>query len=73
MLHSDDVQTLYKICKILGVGTVRIKDNQCVYFISNKTDLINKLFPILDKYTLLTTKYLDFLDIKEVINLLNIS
>ena len=53
--------------------TVRISKYHCVYSIGKQEDLVNKLFPILDKYTLLTTKYLDYLDFKKVVKLLNVS
>lgn len=71
VLHKDDVQILYKIKNYLGVGTVRISKDHCVYSIGKQKDLVNTLFPILDKYTLLTTKYLDYLDFKKVVKLIN--
>lgn len=67
----DDVQILYKIKNYLGVGTVRISKDYCVYSIGKQEELANTLFPILDKYTMLTTKYLDYLDFKKVVKLIN--
>lgn len=66
-LHIDDVEILYKIKDFLGVGKVIISKKSAVYIINNTADLINVLFPILDQYKLLTTKYLDYLDFCEVV------
>jgi hypothetical protein len=38
-----------------------------VFIISNVKDLINVLFPLLDKYNLYTTKWLDYIDFKKVV------
>lgn len=73
VLHIDDLQILYKIKDYLEVGTVRISKDHCVYSIGKQEELLNNLFPILDKYTLLTTKYIDYLDFKTVVKLLNVS
>ena len=74
VLHVDDIQTLYKIRNYLGVGTVRTSPAgySCIYSIGKLQDLANILLPLLDKYTLLTTKYAggDYLDFKKVVNLL---
>jgi hypothetical protein len=34
-LHIDDIAVLYRIKEFLGVGTVRISQNSCVYSIGN--------------------------------------
>ena len=73
VLHIDDIQILYSIKNNLGLGTVRTSGEYCVYSIGKVKDLVNNLIPILDKHTLLTTKYFDFLDFKKVVNLLNAS
>ena len=39
-----------KIQEILGIGRVVMESNSCVFIISNVKDLINVLFPLLDKY-----------------------
>jgi hypothetical protein len=70
VLHIDDVQVLYKIKNNLGAGTVRINKDYCVYSISKQEELANILIPILDKHTLLTTKYLDYLDFKKIVKLI---
>jgi hypothetical protein len=66
-LHIDDIEILYKIKEFLGVGKVVIGKSSAVYIINNTGDLINVLFPILDQYKLLTTKYLDYLDFCKVV------
>lgn len=71
VLHIDDIEILYKIKEFLKVGTVRFNKNYCIYTIGSIDDLINQLFPVLDKYSLITTKYLDYLDFKKVVNLLS--
>jgi hypothetical protein len=73
VLHIDDIQILYTIKKFLGVGSVRVSGDHCIFSIGKQKDLVNNLFPILDEYTLLTTKYFDYLDFKKVVNLLDIS
>ena len=56
-----------KIQTFLGVGRVVIEGNSCVFIISNVKELINVLFPLLDKYNLYTTKWLDYIDFKKVV------
>ena len=51
-LHKDDINVLQKIQEFLGVGRVVLDGNTCVFRISNVKDLINVLFPLLDKYNL---------------------
>ncbi len=46
-LHIDDIEILYKIKKYLGVGTVRVKGNSCVFVISNSKDCSKVLIPFL--------------------------
>jgi hypothetical protein len=55
-LHKDDINVLKKIQEFLGKGRVVIDGNSCVFIISDKKDLINVLFPLLDEYKLYTTK-----------------
>lgn len=69
-LHTDDVQILYTIRDSLGVGRVNIHATNCVYTISNVTELITVLLPLLELYSLRTTKYLDYLDFKSAALLL---
>ena len=66
-LHKDDIDVLQKIQAFLGVGRVAIEGNSCVFIISNVKDLITVLFPLLDKYNLFTTKWLDYIDFKQAV------
>ena len=70
-LHKDDINVLQKIQEFLGVGRVVLDGNTCVFIISNVKDLINVLFPLLDKYNLYTTKWLDYIDFKKVVYFLS--
>ena len=58
---------MYSILKFLDVGNVHINKDSCIYSIGKLEDLKNVVLPLLDKYTLLTTKYLDYLDFKKVL------
>ncbi len=66
-----DIQLLYKIKKLLGVGTIDIRNHkltQSVLFrIRNKTHLKNIIIPIFDKYPLLSNKKYLYLRFKEVL------
>ena len=70
-LHKDDINVLQKIQEFLGVGRVVLDGNTCVFIISNVKDLINVLFPLLDRYNLYTTKWLDYIDFKKVVYFLS--
>ena len=69
-LHSDDISTLYKIKEFLGVGNVTVNGSNCLYTISDLYSLKTVLLPFLDEYNLLTSKWLDYLDFKSVVNYL---
>ena len=66
-LHKDEINVLTKIQEFLSVGRVIIEGNSSVFIISNVKDLINILFPLLDKYNLYTSKWLDYIDFKKVV------
>jgi len=70
-LHKDDVAVLHKIKEQLGIGSVETHANSCVFIVRNVADLLNVLIPILDANPLRTTKYLDYLDFKRMVVLLN--
>lgn len=70
-LHIDDIDILYRVKEFLGVGTVIISKNSCVYSIGKVSDLLTVLFPLLDQNKLYTTKWLDYQDFKIVVNYLN--
>lgn len=69
-LHVEDLAILHKIRDFLGVGRVVINGNSCVFIISNVNSLLDVLFPLLDKYKLYTTKWLDYIEFKSVVSFL---
>ena len=64
-----DIQLLYKIKKLLGHGTIEIRNTKlrqsAVFRIRNKTHLKNIIIPIFNKYPLLSNKKHDYLRFKE--------
>lgn len=63
-MHRDDIEVLKHIQTNLNLGKVYLKKNDKCIFIIKKTEELYKLISIFDKYTLNTTKYLDYLDFK---------
>jgi len=56
-LNKKDIQLIYKIKTIIGVGKVRITKNNTVEFVINDMNhLINYIIPIFDKYPCITRK-----------------
>lgn len=73
-LHIDDIVVLQKkIRDFLGVGRVVVEDSSCLFIISDVKSLLTVLFPLLVKYQLYTTKWLDYLDFKSVVLFLSYS
>jgi len=70
-LHIDDITVLQKIRDFLNVGRVVIDGNSSVFIISDVKSLFSVLFPLLDKYNLYTTKWLDYIDFKSIVNFLS--
>jgi LAGLIDADG endonuclease. len=66
-LHIDDIVVLQKIRDFLGVGRVVIEGSSCLFIISDVKSLLTFLFPLLNKYQLYTTKWLDYVDFKSVV------
>lgn len=73
-IHIRDIQLLYKIKNILGIGKVtikklKIKDGTikeiCKFNVRNKNHLKNIIIPIFDKYPILTNKHYDYLYFKD--------
>jgi len=68
-LHIRDVKLIYKIKKLLGIGTVNFRNSDLrsktvTYRVKNKSHLINIILPIFDKYPLLTNKQYDYLNFR---------
>lgn len=70
-LNIRDIQLLYKIKTLLGVGNITILKNKNIvrYNIRNKKHLLDIIIPIFDKYPMLSNKQYDYLNFKE--NLMN--
>jgi len=64
-LNIRDVQLIYKIKKLLGVGIISFKKDTVLLIIRNKDHLINIILPIFNKYPMLTNKQYDFLRFKD--------
>ena len=67
-LHIDDKDVLLNIQNLLGIGNITENNSECKFIVSDK-ESIRKLISIFDKYNLNTSKYLDYCDFKEAINL----
>lgn len=67
-LSKRDIQLLYKIKTMLGVGSITMRTRGKIELaclkISSKTDLISIIVPIFDKYKMLTNKHFDFIHFK---------
>ena len=70
-LGIKDVQLIYKIKILLGVGIVSFKERNGISMVClkvrKKDHLINKILPIFDKYPLFSNKQLDYLRLRNVI------
>lgn len=66
-LPAYNIKLLYFIKKQLGVGMVKkeAKTDICSYTIRDRNKLKDVIFPIFDRYPLLTHKYFDYLNFKE--------
>ena len=60
-LHKDDYNALIKIKNTLNIGRVSLTKDECKFIVTKKED-IYRLIRIFDKYTLNTSKYLDYID-----------
>lgn len=69
-LHIDDMDVLKYIHDKLGIGSVRVYKNECIFNVTNKEG-IYKLIEIFDKFNLNTTKYFDYIDFKKAFILYN--
>ncbi len=67
-VSKRDVQLLYKIKSMLGIGSVNCRKRDTIetarFKISSKPNLIRIIVPIFDKYNMLTSKHFDFIHFK---------
>ena len=70
-LSIRDVQLIYKIKDLLGVGIVSFRERNGISMVSlrirKKDHLVNKILPIFDKYPLFSNKQYDYLRLRNVI------
>ena len=69
-LSIYNIRTLYHIKTNLGIGNINKNDNKAQIAIVGRKKLGDTIFPIFDKYTLLTSKYLNYVKLKEAFNIL---
>lgn len=63
-LHIDDLEVLYFIQKMLGMGKVYINGTAGMFCVRKQED-VAKIIEIFSKYSLNTFKFLNFLDFKK--------
>jgi hypothetical protein len=71
-LSIRDVQLIYKIKNLLGVGVVffRKSDNRAETIflrVRNKNHLLSVIFPIFDKYSFISNKQYDYIRFKNAL------
>lgn len=66
-LHIDDIGVLQKIRDFVGVARLEVEGSRCLFIIRVVKSLLSVLFPLLDKYQLYTTKWLDYHEFKTVV------
>jgi LAGLIDADG endonuclease len=71
-LNVRDVQLIYKIKTLLGVGVVNFRNKEdrsetVIFRIRNKLHLIEVILPIFDKYSLISNKQHDYLRFKKAL------
>ena len=66
-LHQRDTELLYKIKELLGVGNIREVNKKMRFSIRKKEHLNSIVFPIFDKYPMLSNKYKKYLTFKHLL------
>jgi hypothetical protein len=65
-----NARLLYFIKSQLGVGKINKVNNTVSYWVRDRKKLADVIFPIFDNYPLLTSKYFNYLKLKEAYNIL---
>jgi hypothetical protein len=71
--NEKSIKVLQAIKDYFGCGIIKIDNklnNTMRYQVNSYKDINNIIIPFLDKYPLLTSKYLNYLDFKKAINLM---
>ena len=68
--HEYNTRLLYFIKSQLGIGKINKVNNTVSYWVRDRTKLAEVIFPIFDNYPLLTSKYFNYLKLKEAYNIL---
>jgi len=69
-LSRYNLRALYYIKKNLGIGVVRKDNTKGQFVIRDRKKLADIIFPIFDKYPLLTSKQFNYLNLKKAYNIL---
>lgn len=69
-LSRYNLRALYYIKKNLGIGVVRKDNTKGQFVIRDRKKLADVIFPIFDKYPLLTSKQFNYLNLKKAYNIL---
>ena len=72
-LSVHNLRLLYWVKSVIGVGSVRIKNNEAEFKVWKLDHIIKYVIPMFDKYPLLTSKYYYYLLFKQAAILINIS
>ncbi len=70
-LSRYNLRTLHYIKTNLGFGTITKDNSKGQILIRHRKKLENVIFPIFDKYPLLTSKYFNYLKLKKAFDILN--
>jgi LAGLIDADG endonuclease len=65
------LRILHYIKTNLGIGTITKDNNKGQILIRDRKKLETVIFPIFDKYPLLTSKYFNYIKLKKAFNILN--
>ena len=69
-LSRYNLRLLYYVKKELGIGSVNRDNLKGQFVIRDRKKLANVIFPIFDKYPLLTSKLFDYIKLKKAYNIL---
>lgn len=70
-LSRYNLRALYYIKTNLGIGTITKDNSKGQILIRNRKKLETVIFPIFDKYPLLTSKYFNYIKLKKAFSILN--